>query len=228
MNESLKRLELLIGNKIDAVKNKTVLVIGLGGVGGYAVEALVRLGIGHLILVDNDIIEMTNINRQLIATTKTVGKNKTEAWKERIKDINPNCKVTLINEFITSDNIDSLFNKNYDFLIDACDTILTKKEIIKRCVGSNIPFITCMGMGNKLDPTKIEIIDIRKTSYDPIAKIIRKMVKDEKINAKVMTVCSTEKPIKNNHGIISSNAIVPSVAGLYCANYIFSLILKEE
>lgn len=113
-------------------------------------------------------------------------------------------------------------------MIDACDTVATKKELIRMCVKKNIPIISSMGMGNKLDPKKIEVVDIRKTSYDPIAKIIRKMVKDEKIKAKIMTVSSSEQPIKRNTKIIASNAIVPSVAGLYCANYVLEEILKGE
>lgn len=228
MENRFNRLELLIGDKVEKIKNTTVLVIGLGGVGGYAVESLARLGIGKLILVDGDIIEQSNINRQLIATTSTIGKKKTDAWKERVKEINPTIEVSLISEFITPDNIDLLFQEPIDYVVDACDTISTKKVLIKRCVQKKIAFISSMGMGNKVDPTKIECIDIRKTSYDPIAKTIRKMVKEEKIKEKVMTVCSTEQPVKTNTKTIASNAIVPSVAGLLCTNYIFQEIVKDD
>lgn len=228
VKNSLARLELLIGDKIGKIKQASVLIIGLGGVGGYSVESLARLGIGNLTLVDGDVIELTNINRQLIATIPNIGKKKTDAWLNRINEINPDCNVTLISEFITEENIELLFNNHIDYVIDACDTVKTKKELIRQCVKRNIPIISSMGMGNKVDPTKIEIMEINKTSYDPIAKVIRKMIRDEKINTKIMTVCSTEVPIKTNTNIIASNAIVPSVAGLLCSNYIFQEIIKEN
>lgn len=228
MKNSLDRLELLIGDKIEKVMQKTVLIIGLGGVGGYAVESLARLGIGNLVLVDGDIIESTNINRQLIATIPNIGKKKTDAWLDRINEINPDCDVTLISEFITEENIELLFNNYIDYVIDACDTVKTKKELIRQCVKRNIPIISSMGMGNRMDPTQIQIMEINKTSYDPIAKVIRKMIRDEKINTKIMTVCSTEVPVKTNTNIVASNAIVPSVAGLLCSNYVFHEIIKEN
>lgn len=228
MNDSFDRLKLLIGDKMERFSKKTVLVIGLGGVGGYAVESLARLGIGKLILVDGDVIEETNLNRQLIATIPNIGKKKTDTWKKRIAEINPHCEVKLISEFITKDNIALLFEEPVDYVVDACDTVATKKELIRICVNKHIPIVSSMGMGNKLDPTKIELLDIRKTSYDPIAKTIRKMVKDEKIKDKIMTVCSSEQPVKTGSNVISSNAIVPSVAGLLCTSYIFMQIIKGE
>lgn len=224
----LERLELLVGDKVKEFKAKTVLIIGLGGVGGYAVEALTRLGIGHLILVDGDVIERTNLNRQIIATTDTIGMLKTEAWKDRILSCNPNCRVTLISEFITLETVDKLFHEKIDYVVDACDTVATKKELIRYTVRNHIPMISSMGMGNKIDPSKIAVMDIRKTSYDPIAKTIRKMIKEERIKDKVMVVCSTEQPIKSKSKEIASNAIVPSVAGLLCANYVFQDTIKEQ
>lgn len=228
MEQAFERLTLLLGKEIDKIKGKKVLIIGLGGVGGYTVEALVRLGIENFILVDGDIIEKTNLNRQIIATTNTIGMKKTEAWKERILSINPNALVTLISEFITRDNIPLLFEDSYDYLIDACDTVFVKKELIRICNQKQIPMISCMGMGNKLDPSKIEMIELSKTSYDPIAKILRKMVKEEKIKGKIMTVCSNEAPRKTKTKEIASNAIVPAVAGLYLADYVLKEILKED
>ncbi len=228
MDDTFLRLKLLLGDDIEKIKNKKVLIIGLGGVGGYTVEALARLGVNSFILIDGDIVEKTNINRQIIATNKTIGYKKTEAWKERILDINPSCNIDIISNFITLDNINLLFDKKFDYLVDACDTVSIKKEIIRRCTKKDIPFITSMGMGNKLDPSKIEIIELSKTSYDPIAKTLRKMVKDERINKKVMTVCSSEAPKKVKGGTVSSNAVVPAVAGLLMADYIFKLMLKER
>lgn len=224
---ALARLELLIGDKVERLSKATVLIIGLGGVGGYAVETLARSGFGHLILVDGDIIEETNINRQLIATQDTIGMLKTVAWKQRIKAIGMNTRVTCISEFITKENIDQLFALSPDYLIDACDTVATKKELIRKSVEYGIPMISCMGMGNKLDPCKIGIMEIRQTSYDPLAKVLRQMVRKEQIKSDVMVVCSTEAPLQHKNKTIASNAIVPSVAGLMCADYVFQEIIKK-
>lgn len=225
MNE-LARLELLIGDKVKQLAKKTVLIIGLGGVGGYAVEALARSGIGHLILVDGDIVEATNMNRQIIATKNTIGQLKTEAWKQRIGEIGTDTKVTCVSAFITAENIEQLFAFKPDYLIDACDTVATKKELIRKSVEYGIPLISCMGMGNKMDPSKIEVTEIRKTSYDPLARAIRQMVRKEQIKDDVMVVCSTEAPLQHGSEAIASNAIVPSVAGLLCANYVFHNIIS--
>ena len=222
---NLERLELQIGKEsVKNIKIKTILIIGLGGVGGYALESLVRSGIENVIIVDNDIIEETNLNRQLIALNSNIGKYKTDEFEKRINDINKNVNVIKINEFITDKNIDILFQKHIDYIIDACDTISTKKQLIRECIKRNIKIISCMGMGRKIDPTKIEITDIRKTAYDPIAKVIRKMVKDEKIKEKIMVVSSTEQPLKSTE-YISSNSFVPAIAGLMCASYVIRDII---
>ena len=222
-----ERLELLIGqDNMEKLKEKSILVLGLGGVGGYTVESLARSGIGTLILVDYDKVDVTNINRQIIATTKTIGKLKTKAWEERIQEINPSCNVISINEKISPENISLLFQYKIDYFVDACDTISVKKELIKICLTKKIPFIASMGTGNKMDPTKLEILDLRKTSYDPIAKILRKMVKEEHIKGKIPVICSTEVP-KKVKGKIASTAFVPSVSGLYITSYIINDLLKE-
>lgn len=222
------RLELLLKDKLEVIQNKTILIIGLGGVGSYVVESLARMGVKRLILVDGDVVDITNINRQLIALHSTIGKTKVSVWKERILDINPLCDVSGIDTFITPDGVDSLISTSIDYVVDACDTVEVKKEIIRVCKQKDIPLISCMGTGNKLDPTKLEVIDIRKTSYDPLAKIIRKMVRDEKIKGKVMVVCSKEEPIKQEGKIIASCSFVPSVAGLLCTSYIVHDIVGEE
>ena len=217
------REEWLIGDKINLIKDKCVLIIGLGGVGGYTLESLVRAGIGKVIIVDNDNIDITNLNRQIISLQDNIGNKKVDEWEKRIKNINPSIEVVKYDMFVTPDNIDELFDDKIDYVVDACDTIETKKAIIRMCINKSIKFITSMGTGNKLDPTKLTICDVRKTSYDPIAKIIRKMVKDERIKAKIMTVCSSEPPkIKGKVGSIS---FVPSVAGLYITSYIINDIL---
>ena len=220
--------KLLSDNQINKLQNTTVLVIGVGGVGSYAVEALARSGIKRLILVDYDIVDISNLNRQLIALNSTIGLKKVDVCENRINDINKNIEIIKICEKITKDNIDLLFNNHIDYLIDACDTIETKKEIIRQCLNRNIKFISSMGTGNKFDPSKLEITDIRKTSYDPIARIIRKMVKDEHINNKITVVSSTEKGINIHDRTPGSNSFVPSSSGLLCASYVINDILKEN
>ena len=223
------RLEKLIGKEnIKLLHSKTVLVIGLGGVGGMAVETLIRNGIENIILVDNDIVDITNKNRQIIATDLTINKLKTDAFEERIKKINKNVNIIKINYFITKNNVDSLFEYKFDYLIDACDTISTKILLIEKCLEKNIKFISSMGTGNKFDITKLKIIDIKKTSYDPIAKVIRKKLKDDKIKGKVMVVSSDEMPIKTNNRTPYSYSVVPNTAGIMIADYIIKDIINIE
>ena len=225
----LERLKLQIKeSNIEKIKNTTILIIGLGGVGSYVVESLVRSGIGRIIIVDNDLVDITNLNRQLMTLHSNIGKYKTDVWEDRIKDINPDCNVIKIRKFITKENIDILFNNKVDYIVDACDTVSTKCELIRYAVNNNIKIISSMGTGNKLDPSKLKIVDIRKTSYDPIAKILRKMVKDEKIKAKIPVVCSDEVSIKTNSKTISSNSFVPATSGLLITSYIINDIIDKE
>ena len=215
------RLEKIIGSdKVNDLSNKSVLVLGVGGVGGYVVESLARSNIGTLIIVDYDKVEESNINRQIIALNSTIGKSKVDVLEERIKDINSGCKVIKIDKFIDDNNFNELFDNNIDYFVDACDTVLVKKLVIKECLKRNIPFISSMGTGNKLDPSKLEIIDIRKTVNDPLARLLRKFVKDEKINKKIMVLSSKELPIKTGERTPGSSAFVPSSAGLLIASYI--------
>lgn len=229
MDNKFKRTIDLIGtSKFNILKNKHVLVLGLGGVGGYSLEALVRSGVNNITIVDYDLIDETNINRQIIANINNIGNKKATEWYKRIKEINPNCNIFIIDKKINKENIDILFDNKVDYIIDACDTIEVKKELILKCTKQNINLISSMGMGNKLDPTKIEITELSKTKYDKIAKILRKFVKDNKINKKIMVVSSTEQPIINNdNNKINSISYVPSVAGLLCASFVINDILKE-
>ncbi len=220
------RLELLIGDKIDILKNKTVLLIGLGGVGGHAFEVLVRSAIGTIIVADADKIDETNLNRQLLTNLNNIGKFKVDAAQKHQEMINPNCQIIKVPEFINAENIERLFDRHIDFVIDAIDTIATKKLIIKHCKKNNIKFISVMGMGNKMHPELLEITDIKNTSYDPLAKEIRKFVKEEKINGQVPVVFSKEKPIKT--GKIGSNAFVPSAAGIFASSYVINELIKER
>ena len=221
-----EREELLIGDKINLLKNKTILVLGLGGVGGYVVESLARCGIGNLILVDYDKVDITNINRQIIATYSNIGKLKTECFKERIADINKECNVTLISEFYGKDNKDSLFNQKLDYVIDCCDSLDSKCILIEECFKRNIPIISSMGTGNKFHPELFTITKLKKTEYDPLAKKLRYLLKDKKELLDVDVLYSKEKPIEYK-GKIGSISYVPSVAGLLLTSYVINKFLEK-
>ena len=242
MEEIFNRLELLIGKeKVEYLHKKTVAIFGLGGVGSYVVEGLARSGIGNFILIDGDKVDITNINRQIIATTKTVGKEKVVVEEERIKEINPNAKVIRYAEFVTGieSNLE-LFNaiKNVDYIVDAIDTVSSKIRIIEFAKENNIPVISALGTGNKLDPTKLKLADIYDTKICPLAKVMRKELKKRNIDS-LDVVYSEEEPIKildDNKGIeieelkkikkIGSIAFVPSVAGLLISYKVISKLLK--
>jgi len=220
------RLELIIGNKTKLLKNKKVLLLGLGGVGGHAFEALIRSGIGTIIIVDNDIIDITNLNRQLLTNKTNIGKYKVDEAENRKNILNKECKIIKIKEFITEDNINELFNQKIDFVVDAIDTLKTKKALIKKCLEENIKIISVMGTGNKMHPELLNITEIKKTSYDPIAKEIRKYLTKEKIKGKLPVISSIEQPIKTDK--IGSNAFVPATAGLLAASYVINELIKEN
>lgn len=229
MQPKFTRLEKIIGtDNVNQLSNKCVLVLGVGGVGGYVVESLVRSGIGKIIIVDFDTIDITNINRQIIAMDSTVGMKKVDVLEKRIKDINSNCIVIKNDNFIDSNNFLELFNDKIDFFVDACDTMTVKKMVIKTCIDKNIPFISSMGTGNKLDPSKLEITDIRKTVNDPLARTLRKFIKDEHINKKVMVCSSSELPIKTGDRTPGSSAFVPASAGLLITSYIIRYFISDN
>ena len=221
-----REIKLIGKNSFEHIQKATVCIIGLGGVGGHAVETLIRSGIKNIVIVDYDVVDVTNKNRQIIANDDTIGRKKTEEMKERILKINSDVNVIIIDRKLDVDNLDIIFNNKIDYLIDACDTVKVKKELIRQCINNKIKFISSMGTGNKLDPTKLEICDIRDTNYDPLARVIRKFVKDQKIKEKVTVVCSKEIPIKTT-GDVSSIAYVPSVAGILCASYVINDLIKE-
>ena len=222
------RLEKLIGeDNLISLNKKSVLILGVGGVGGYVAESLARSCIGTLILVDFDTIDETNINRQIIALESTIGLKKVDVLEKRVKDINGDINVIKIDKFIDRENYTLLFDYDIDYFVDACDTVSTKKSVIKYCLDNDINFITSMGTGNKFDPSKLEIIDIRKTVNDPLARIIRKFVKDLKTNKKVMVCTSSELPIKTGDRTPGSTAFVPSSAGLLIGSYIVRKFLEK-
>ena len=220
-----ERFELLVGNKINDIKNKKILVVGVGGVGSYTVESLVRCGVGSITIIDNDIIDITNLNRQLMTTTDNIGESKVEVVKNRIESINPKCSVNAINAFLDDSNIDSIVN-DYDYVVDACDTVKTKVSLINICNKKNIKLISAMGTGNKMDPSKLEITDIYKTNNDPLAKLIRHECRCLGIK-KLTVVCSSELPIKKGVKTIPSNSFVPATAGLLITSYIINDIVGE-
>ena len=203
------------------------MVLGVGGVGGYVVESLARSGIGKIIIVDFDTVDESNINRQIIALGSTIGRLKVDVLEERIHEINPECIVIKNSNFIDENNFSMLFSEDIDYFVDACDTMAVKKMVITECLKRNIPFISSMGTGNKLDPSKLEITDIRKTVNDPLARILRKFVKDEKINKKVMVCSSKELPVKVEGRTPGSTAFVPSSAGLLITSYIIREFIQK-
>ena len=224
-----ERIEKIISkDKLSKLTDKTIMIIGIGGVGGYVCEGLVRSGIKNFILIDKDTVDITNKNRQIIALDSTIGKNKTDVMKDRILDINKECNVITLNMFLDKDNTYNIINEyKPDYVIDACDTMTVKQEIIRSCIKLNISFISSMGTGNRLDPSKLEITDIRKTDYDPVAKIMRKFIKDEKIKNKIPVLISREIPIKTGDRTPGSTSFVPSSAGLLIASYVFNDIINK-
>jgi len=223
-----KTIDLIGEEKFKLLQNSTVLVVGLGGVGGHATEALARSGIGTLIIVDQDVVDVTNINRQIIALSSTVGIPKTVVMKERLLDINKNLKVLAYHTFYDFNTKVEIFNHQIDYVIDAIDTITYKIDIIKECLKREIPFISSMGQGNKQHPELLEISEITKTSYDPIAKIIRAKLRKEGIIGKVPVVYSKEEPYSQDlkKRSPSSNSFVPATAGLLAASYIVNKIIE--
>ena len=209
----------------EKLKTKTVLVVGLGGVGGYATEALVRSGVKNLILIDYDKIDISNLNRQIITNKNNIGKYKTDVMKEHILSINKDCNVIVINTFLNNETISQLDNYQIDYIVDACDSVQAKKLLIDYALEKNIKLIASMGTANKLDPEKLTITDIRKTTYDPLAKILRKYVIDKKTNKKVMVVSTTEVPIKKD--VLASMMFVPATAGILCAKYVVNDIINN-
>ena len=222
------RFEKLVGtDALNYLSTKTVLVLGVGGVGGYVVEGLVRSGVGRIIVIDKDVVDETNLNRQIIALESTIGEKKVDVIEKRIRDINSAVIVQKLDKFIDKDNLNEIFQYDFDYLVDACDTVSTKLAIIDRCLGEKRKFISSMGTGNKLDPSMLEIVDIRKTVNDPLARIVRKHVKDKKINDKVMVLSSRELPIKTGNRTPGSSSFVPSSAGLLIASCIVRQFISE-
>lgn len=246
MHHQFSRNELAIGKDgLERLKNKTVAVLGIGGVGSFSAEALVRSGVGRIILVDKDDIDITNVNRQIHALLSTVGKPKVDVMKERMMDINPDCDIIALKMFYTDETYETFFSYQPDYVIDASDTVSYKIHLMKECLNRKIPIISAMGAANKMDPARLEIADISETRYDPLAKVIRTRLRREGIHSGVEVVYSEEPPIvireeirqeivseQAEKGPIrkaklppSSNAFVPSVSGLMMAGHVITNLL---
>ncbi|RBW70436.1 tRNA threonylcarbamoyladenosine dehydratase [Bacillus taeanensis] len=246
MLHQFSRNELAIGKEgLQSLKNSTAAVLGIGGVGSFAAEALARSGVGRLVLVDKDSVDITNVNRQIHALLSTVGQDKVELMKNRIADINPDCEVIALKMFYNEETYEKFFSYPIDYVIDASDTISFKIHLMKQCLERKIPIISSMGAANKTDPTRLEIADISETSYDPIARVIRTKLRKEGIHKGIKVIFSKEHPIKikeeirkevgNDQAEIrkaklppSSNAFVPSVAGLIMAGYVINELLEKH
>lgn len=231
MENQFKRTEMLIGETaLNKLKNCRVAVFGIGGVGSICAEALVRSGIGTLDVVDNDIVDITNLNRQIIATHKTVGKNKVDVFEERAKEINPEVIINKHNFFFSKDT-SSLFDfRNYDYVIDAIDSVSSKIELVLKSQEANTPIISSMGTGNKLNAAELEVTDIYKTSVCPLARVMRYELKKRSVK-KLKVVYSKEEPIKsavdeNGKSIPASSSFVPTAAGLIIAGEVIKDLIK--
>lgn len=234
MNKPFDRLVPLIGEEaLNKLQHSNVIVFGVGGVGGNLVEALVRGGIGKITIVDGDIVEETNINRQLVATKSSIGKYKVDVLKERLLDINDECKVTAIKKFYLPNNKEEFDLSKYDYIVDAIDNVSAKLELVAEAKKLNIPMISAMGAGNKLDPTKLEVAYLKDTCVDPLAKVLRHELAKRNINYNLKVVYSKEQPIKvdikddKRRGTPGSTSFVPPAMGLIMAGEVIKDLIKK-
>lgn len=222
-----ERLIGLIGEeKLKEIERKKILLIGVGGVGSYALEALIRNGFYDITIVDFDTIDLSNLNRQLITDSTNIGKYKVDEAKKRALLINPNINIQAINEKLNKENLRNLLNQNFDYIIDACDTLDVKFALMENSLHYSYKLISSMGTAKKTDPTKLEITTLDKTNNDSIARLLRNKVRKAHINKKIYVVSSTEVPKQIN--MLGTANLVPSVAGLLCVSFIFNDIIKNK
>ena len=235
----LERSELLLGNEcINRLKQANVLIVGVGGVGAYAAEMLVRAGIGKMTIADSDTVSVSNINRQLIALHSTVGRVKTDVLAERLKDINPELQLTVIAEYIKDEKTDEILDsEHFDYIVDAIDTLSPKLALIKGALDRNIPIVSSMGAGAKLDPTKMEICDISKTHHCPLAHMLRKRLHKMGIRRGFKAVFSAEPPIegamilceeRNKKSNVGTISYLPATFGIGCASVVIRDLVENE
>ncbi len=222
-----RSLKLYGESGIEKLKNSSVLVFGAGGVGSYLIEALARSGIGAITVVDGDEYSITNLNRQLYATLDTIGKKKVDVSAERIKSINPDCKVTAICKFVLKEDLDLFDFSPYSFVVDAIDTVSAKLSIIINAKKQGVPVISCMGTGNKKDPALFKIADISKTKVCPLCKVMRKLLKDNGVES-LDVLYSEEEPLKSGDRTPASNSFTPAVAGLTLAGKVINYLTEKE
>lgn len=245
MLHQFSRNELAVGTEgIKLLKDTTVAVLGVGGVGSFAAEACARSGVGRIILVDKDNVDITNVNRQLVANLSTIGQSKSAVMKKRIADINEDCEVIDMHMFYTEETFEEFFSYDPDYVIDASDTLIYKVHLMKECLARGVKIISSMGAANKTDPTRFKIVDISKTHTDPLAKVIRRKLRDAGIYKGVPVVFSDESPIIIREDVVgtvgkpdaairkakmppSSNAFTPSAVGLICASWVVNDITSS-
>ncbi|MBQ7644535.1 MAG: tRNA threonylcarbamoyladenosine dehydratase [Spirochaetales bacterium] len=228
MGDQLERLRRLVGDeKIERLRNSKVIVFGIGGVGGYVVEALARSGVGELAIVDSDRICLSNLNRQIYALHSTMDELKVDVAEKRIHDINPDCKVTKYPVFYLPETAEQIDLTRFDYIVDCIDTITAKLELVSRADENKLNIISCMGTGNKLDPSKLQIADISKTSVCPLARVMRLELRKRGIHH-LKCVFSTEEPIKTGMSEPGSTAFVPSVAGLMIASEVVRNLISDK
>ncbi len=228
MSERFSRQARIIGEeKMNILKNSSVIVFGLGGVGGAAAEALVRGGIGKIAIVDKDVVDITNLNRQIIATEETVGMKKTDAAEKRFLSINPDLIVEKFDIFYLPETADEINLSDYGFIIDAIDNVTAKIELIVRAEKYGVPIISSMGTGNKLSPEMLEIADIYKTSVCPLARVMRRELKNRGVK-KLKVIYSKEEPIKTDSSVPGSISFTPPVAGYLAASYVIKKLIENK
>lgn len=224
--ERYSRTEKIIGkDNLYKLKNLVILIVGIGGVGGAALEMIARMGIENIILVDYDVFEESNLNRQILSLTNNVGESKTYVAEKRVKEINPTCNINIYNEKVNEGFIEKLTYK-IDYIIDACDDVRAKVLLTKYAIKNDIKIISACGTGNRLKPECLKITNIWQTEYDPLAKAFRNVLRKEKIYYKLPVVASLEKPVIKEEGYVGSIATVPNAAGILLASYVINDIIK--
>ena len=219
-----RSLRIISFDQLEKIKNLNILIVGLGGVGGAAFEALVRSGVGRITVIDADVFDSSNLNRQLLSNVNNMGHNKVLEASIRAKSINPDILVDSKKMFLDESNINDIDFTLYDYVLDCCDSVNTKVLLIEKCKEYNVKFIAAMGTGNRLDPSKLVITDIWKTNYDPLAKKIRSILRKKRINYKIRVVTSTEIPCKPREGV-GSFVFVPNCAGFFMASFVINDII---
>lgn len=222
-----RTLEIIEQELLNKIKKQKILLVGVGGVGGFAFESLVRLGFQNITIIDSDKIEESNLNRQIISTRNTLGSKKVDVAKNRGYSINPDLNMITYDIFLNKDNIDSIFNEPFDYIIDACDTITTKVLLIKKAKEKSIKIISCMGTGNRIDPSKIQITKLNKTSNDPLARKMREQIKKEHLSLNIPVIWSSEIPCKTKNRTPGSMILVPASAGLQATYFILDDLKKN-